>query len=268
MPTGRAGPDSRELAELIRGRIEGGEFAPEDTLPPITQWMEEYGVTRQTVRTAITQLATEGIVRTAGRKGTIVQPRPERRRIRRSQVVTRSTAGMYVFPAASYADEVWVTHGQPKASVEPCPLVVAETFDLDAGAPVVRRRRVMSPEGEPPFQIVDTWLSPQAVEDAPRIAEKSTGPGGYLDRLEEAGHGPISWTESTRVRMPSSEEARLLEMPTAMPVMELILIGRSGRDNQPLEVTIRVIPGDRVELVAELVRDKSAAWPRKEGAGS
>jgi GntR family transcriptional regulator len=64
--------------------------------------------------------------------------------------------------------------------------------------------------------------------------------------------------------MASSEEARLLEIPMTMPVMELVIVGRSGRDNQPLEVTIRVIPGDRVELVSELVRDESAAW-RGEG---
>ncbi|MDX3232861.1 GntR family transcriptional regulator [Streptomyces sp. ME19-01-6] len=268
MPNGTA-PNSRELAQLVRERIEGGEFPPEldgtpGILPPITQLMEQYGVARQTVRSAIAHLAAEGLVRTAGRKGTFVLTRTERRRIKRSQIVTRSTAGMYVFPAASYADEPWQTHGTPRASFEAAPAVVAERFGVDQGAEVLRRRRVMSPEGEPPFQIVDTWLSPRAVADAPRVAEKSTGQGGYLDRLEEAGHGPISWQEVTRVRMPSPEEAKLLEIPTSMPVMELILVGRSGRDNQPIEVTIRVIPGDRVELVADLIRDESAKWPRKE----
>lgn len=267
MPTGNHGPDSRELSRLIRERIQGGEFPPESTLPPITELMAGYGATRQTVRTAIAHLAQEGLVRTAGRRGTHVLNRLARRRIKRSQVVTRSTAGMYVFPAASYADEPWQTHGRPHASMESPPPIVTETFGVDSDAQVLRRRRVMSPEGEPPFQIVDTWLSPQAVDDAPRIAEKSTGPGGYLDRLEEAGHGPLSWTEVTRARMPSTEEARLLEIPASLPVMELILVGKSGSSGQPLEVTIRVIPGDRVELVTDLVRDESAAWPREGAPG-
>lgn len=266
MPQGHDAPTSRQLAELLQGRIERGEFPPGEKLPPITDLMEHYGVSRQTVRTAIGQLAASGLVRTAGRQGTIVQPLRARRRIKRSHIVTRSTGGMYVFPAASFADEPWQTHGTPKASYEPAPKLVTDTFGLDVDHPVVRRRRVTSPEGEPPFQIVDTWLSPQAVADAPQIAQPSTGPGGYLERLEkDAGHGPISWVETTRVRMPSSEEARLLEIPMTMPVMELAIVGRSGRDNQPLEVTIRVIPGDRVELVSELVRDESAAWPRGEG---
>lgn len=264
MPKPNGPKTYRELAELLRGRIEGGEYLPGHPLPSITELMETWDLARQTVRAAINQLASEGLVRTAGRKGTFIQARTERRRIRRSQVVTRSSAGMYVFPAAGYADEAWQTHGSPVRSFEPVPETVAEILGIPAGSDVLRRRRVMSPEEEPPFQIVDSWLSPQAVEDAPRIAEKSTGPGGYLDRLEEAGHGPISWVETTRARMPSDEEARLLEIPTALPVMEMILVGRSGRTGEPLEVTIRVIPGDRVELVSELVRDASAAWPRKE----
>lgn len=266
MPERHDAPTYRQLAELLRGRIEGGEFPPGEKLPPITDLMAEYGVSRQTVRTAIGHLATSGQVRTAGRQGTIVLPLRARRRIQRSNIVTRSRGGMYVFPAASFADELWQTHGDPKASYEPAPERVTEVFGLDVDHPVVRRRRVTSPEGEPPFQIVDTWLSPQAVADAPQIAQPSTGVGGYLARLEDdAGHGPISWTETTRVRMPSGEEARLLEIPGTMPVMELVIVGRSGRDNHPLEVTIRVIPGDRVELVSDLVRDESAAWPRKEG---
>lgn len=256
----------RELAELLRGRIEGGEYPAGALLPPISELMEETGLARQTVRSAINQLASEGLVRTAGRQGTRVQSRPERRRIQRSNVVTRSASGMYVFPAASYPDELWETHGKPYRSQEPAPAVVAETFGVEPGTPTLRRRRVTSPEEEPPFQVVDTWLSAQAVEAAPAVAEKSTGPGGYLDRLEEAGHAPISWVETTRCRMPSKEEARLLEISPALPVMEIILVGRSGRTGEALEVTIRVIPGDRVELVSELVRDESAAWPRKEGA--
>lgn len=265
MPIPNGPTTYRELAELLRGQIEGGEHPPGSTLPPITELMETYRLARQTVRAALNQLASEGVVRSTPRKGTVVQARTERRRITRSQVVTRSSAGMYVFPAASYPDEVWQTHGTPHRSYEPAPDRVAEFFSVAPGSDVLRRRRIMSPEEEPPFQLVDTWLSPQAVEDAPRIAEKSTGPGGYLDRLEEVGHGPISWTETVRTRMPSDEEARLLEIATSMPVMEMTLVGRSGRTEDALEVTIRVIPGDRVELVSELVRDASASWPRKEG---
>jgi GntR family transcriptional regulator len=117
------------------------------------------------------------------------------------------------------------------------------------------------PTGEPPFQLVDTWIHPDAVADAPQVAEPNTGPGGYLDRLEQAGHGPITWTEIARVRMPSREEAALLGISTAVPVLELTRVGTSARTGAAIEATVCVIPGDRVELVTVLQREPSAKWP-------
>lgn len=61
--------------------------------------------------------------------------------------------------------------------------------------------------------------------------------------------------------MASAEEAKLLGISTALPVFEVTMVGHSARDDQPIEVTIKVIPGDRVELVTDLVRAESAAWP-------
>jgi UTRA domain len=62
--------------------------------------------------------------------------------------------------------------------------------------------------------------------------------GGYaLDRLEEAGHGPMTWTEIGRVRMPSREEAALLDISTAVPVLELTRVGVSARTSVSIEAT-------------------------------
>lgn len=256
----------REVANALRERIQNGEWHAGETLPTVLELMDEFEASRQTVRAAINELAKEGLVRVVKRTGTIVQPPSSRRRIKRGQTVTRNPLTGYVFPAAATPGERWAVHGQPRKAFVDAPEEVARQFGLQAGTQVLRRRRVTSPAGEAPFQIVDSWISPEGVQDAPQVAEISTGPGGYLDRLEEAGHGPIAWQETTRVRLPSSEEAQLLEISTAMPVMEMVLVGRSGSTGHPIEVTIRVIPGDRVELVSDLKRDASAAWPRQEAA--
>lgn len=167
-----------------------------------------------------------------------------------------------MFPAAASPTEPWEAHGTPLRSWEPIPASVADHLGIAPGVKVLRRRRVTSPAGEPPFQLVDTWISPATVKDAPQVADADTGPGGYLDRIEEAGHGPISWTEYTITRMPTTEEARLLRMPSSgMPVLEMTRVGRSARTNDPVEATVIVIPADRVVLVATLERAKSAQWP-------
>lgn len=252
---------ARDLADVLRERVISGQVPAGEKLGTINDLMQEFSLARETVRAAVGVLASEGLVRAVLRKGIVVQERVARRRIRRGLAVTRNPHYGYVFPATTDPMEPWQTHGNPYRSLEEVPQGVAEIFGVEVGSTVLRRRRVTSPEGEPPFQIADTWISPQAVIDAPRVAEPSTGPGGYLDRLEEAGHGPISWQETTRVRMPSREEAGLLSISTSLPVFEITMVGTSARTRKPIEVTVKIIPGDRAELVLDLHRAESASWP-------
>lgn len=252
---------AREIADELRKRVLSGQVPAGERLATIAELMAEFGVARDTVRSAVGILSAEGLVRPVLRRGIVVQERVNRRRIKRGLAVTRNPQYGYVFPATSDPMEPWQTHGSPYRSLEEAPSTVAEAFGVEVGATVLRRRRVTSPEGEPPFQIADTWISPQGVADAPQVAEPATGPGGYLDRLEEAGHGPISWQETTRVRMATREEADLLKISTSLPVFEITMVGTSARTGGPIEVTVKVIPGDRVELVLDLHRAESAAWP-------
>lgn len=248
-------------ANELRRRIRDGEFQAGDTLPFVADLAKERRVSPQTIRNAFAALEREGLVRVVRGTGAIVQPTPPpRRKIQRGVLVTRDPGRGYIFPAASGPGERWDTHFALKSVLE-APAEVAERFGLEEGTGMLRRRRITSPEGQAPFQIVDTWISPEAVAEAPKVADVSTGPGGYLDRLEEAGHGPVSWTETTRVRMPSKEEAKLLRIATSQPVFQMTLEEKSARTGEPIAVTLRVIPGDRVELVANLVRGDSAEWP-------
>jgi GntR family transcriptional regulator len=59
--------------------------------------------------------------------------------------------------------------------------------------------------------------------------------------------------------MPSREEARLLQVSERAPVLELARVSTAA-SGQVVEVTICVIPADRVELHAKLSRASSAAW--------
>jgi GntR family transcriptional regulator len=251
----------RQLASELRAKIQDGTYPPGSTLPQLKTYASELGIHHETVRAAYKELEKEGLVRTIQRRGSVVLEPPVRRRITRGVTVTRDPGRGYVFPAASRPDEPWQVHGRPFREEVPAPARVTDQFELAPATEVLRRRRVTSPAGEPPFQLVDTWLSPEAVQSAPRIADPSPGPGGYLDRLEEAGHGPIDWEETSRIRMPSKEESRLLEVARSIPVLESTIVGISALTDKPIEITIRVIPGDRVELVGKLQRGDSALWP-------
>ncbi|MEU8437812.1 GntR family transcriptional regulator [Streptomyces sp. NPDC029216] len=255
-------PRYEQIADDLRERIHSGEYAIGSTLPTYAELAETYSVGRGVISSALGVLEREGLLRIVKRAGIrVLDWRVQRRRISRGQHIYRDPRRGYVGPAAASPDEPWDTHGKPSAGYEPAPERVAEFLDVEPGIAVLRRRRVTSPAGEPAFQIVDTWLAPSAVRDAPKVAEPSTGPGGYLDRLEEAGHGPMSWREYGRSRLPSREEAGLLDISPESPVFELVWVGTSHSTERVIEVTVRVIPADRVELVSDLTRHETAQWP-------
>ena len=51
-------PPSRQIADVLRGRIASGEYAPGSALPAITALADEFGVTTNTVRKALRILKT------------------------------------------------------------------------------------------------------------------------------------------------------------------------------------------------------------------
>jgi len=63
----------RQLADLLREQIESGALGPGDPLPSELRLVQEHGISRTTVRQAIAQLRTEGLVRVERPRGTFVR---------------------------------------------------------------------------------------------------------------------------------------------------------------------------------------------------
>lgn len=259
----------REIADDLRRRIRDGEWSPGTNLPYVTDLAAEFNVSRDVVARAIAELENDGLVWAIPGHGTVVRP-AKRRRIVRGNLVKRDTrhlidggpaTGGYSFIAAA-SNESWIHRIPPTTSVQPLTdRRLAKLLNVDEGTEVLRRRSVTGPPDESPFQITDSWIHPRGVADAPAVAEQDTEPGAWLDRLEEAGHGPIDWVEIHRGRLPGRDEAALLQIPTGLPVQEVVRVGFSAKDDKAVEVTQTVIPCDRVEDITHLKRDASAAWP-------
>jgi DNA-binding GntR family transcriptional regulator len=263
-------PHSRylDIAGELRERIRAGEWEPGANLPRLKDLATDYGVNRDTMGRAVAMLEAEGLVWSVQRRGTIVRYGMLRQRRPRGNLVKRNVAGEgpgYSFPSAS-GQEVWQHHVPREASVQSLDDPrLARMLGVPAGSPVLLRHRVTGPVTEPPFQINNTWIHPR-VADVPGVGAAADSPGDWLYQIEMAGHWPIEWVEHIRTRMPGKEEAALLQIPTVLPVLEVIRVGRSGNDGQPVEVTEYVIPGDRVEIIHPLHRDESAAEPWPDGS--
>ncbi|MFI0487540.1 GntR family transcriptional regulator [Actinomadura sp. 9N215] len=255
-----------DIAAQIRERIEAGEWEPGAKLPRLDDFAKEYEANRDTIGRAIGALESEGYVWAVQGRGIIVRHGTMRPRRPRGNLVKRNVATDspgYSFPSAS-GQEVWKHHIPPAASHEPLTDPrIARMLGVPAGSSVMRRFRVTGPESEPPFQINISWIHPRGVADAPEVASQAQGPGDWLYQLERAGHWPIHWMETHRARMPTKDEAGLLEIPVNLPVLEIVRVGTSGRDGRPIEVTEYIVASDRVETVHVLHRDDSAQapWP-------
>lgn len=73
-------PLHARIAADLRGRIHDRELTPGDLLPSESALQEQFSVSRSVVRQALGTLETEGLVRRAQGRGTIVAPRAELRR--------------------------------------------------------------------------------------------------------------------------------------------------------------------------------------------
>ena len=72
---GAAEPVYRQLARILRARIESGEYAPDTVIPSITRLAAEHHLAEMTVRKVIGMLAEEGLLVTVPGRGTFVQKR-------------------------------------------------------------------------------------------------------------------------------------------------------------------------------------------------
>ena len=70
-PTGRV-PPYRQIAEIIRSRIESGEYAKGSRVPTESEIVETWEVARSTARRAIAFLRDQGLVETVPQRGTYV----------------------------------------------------------------------------------------------------------------------------------------------------------------------------------------------------
>ena len=65
-------PPWQQIADVLRGRIESGEYPPGRKLPSIIALSGEFGVAAVTARKALTALQREGLVETRSGWGTFV----------------------------------------------------------------------------------------------------------------------------------------------------------------------------------------------------
>lgn len=132
----------------------------------------------------------------------------------------------------------------------PAPGVVAELLDVDAGAPVVVRRRIIELDGEP-CELTDTYY-PADIARGTRLAETSKIRGGAVALLAELGHIGVRVCEDVTARMPDAEEREALRMGRDEPVLRLTRVTLDSR-GRPVQADMMTMPAHRQRLRYEIM---------------
>jgi GntR family transcriptional regulator len=208
-------------------------------LPPLRDLAERYGVTRNTANKALGLLQAEGLVVTRHGSGAYVRELHPIRRLGPDRYARHRWQVTTVMAHASDRLDNKTTqqqgHQTQEVSLVPADDHTAAVLGLDVGTPVYERARVMTRD-DAPTHTVTSYYRPADVEGTPLIDQSPgiAGRGGGFQVLTDQGLTPHEITEDLSARMPTTEEAFLLELPVGEPVVEVHRVTRTA-DGQAIE---------------------------------
>ncbi len=240
-------PAFQRIADDLREQIRNGFYRPGAPLPSVRRLQERYNVSPMTVRQALQQIRTEGLVTVERGAGVFVREQhqiirvsgPERfRRADREAGLAALAAEMQRLQKTWTQDLLRVERVAPSGEV-------ANRMSLDVDALVVRRYRRYAVEGVP-HQVATSYI-PLDLAAGTAIETEDTGPGGTYRRLEESGHTIARFEEEVSSRMPDPTERELLRIPEGVPLFRVVRFAYDG-GGRVLEMTESLYPSDRVVL--------------------
>jgi len=232
----------RQIAAQLRARIHRGEWGPGERLPSIPAIAEAYGVAKQTVQRTIDQLRVEGLLITKPGSGTFV--RGTRRRL------NRLSRGRYGQRRGYHADLAARYHQQLlEVGLSPAPHEVAEAFGVAEGTPLLVRRHIVRTDDNP-VEVGASWLRPAEASGTTLEAAHAFGRPLYQEVEEVTGRRYARATDHLTARLPSREEAELLQIRPDTPVLHLLHVA-VDEDHRPIEVAQATWPGPMTTLIEE-----------------
>ena len=240
---------SRRIADAVRSLITSGELAPGDKLPSERELARRFSTARNTAREAIRLLTEEGLVTAQHGRGVFVREKQRMFRWSSERYSRRTYRETGLTPFRLEMARQGKTARVEVTSIEQVtpPFDVAERLMASPEEPSVLRRCNTYYADDEPLQVVTTYIR-WADAEGTALLQSQTGPGGIYGRLEESGHLMASGQDEILARMASHDEAKTLDLPPGVPVLE-VLHTSFDQGGQPFEVSRFVHRADRAGLV-------------------
>ncbi|MFG2183181.1 GntR family transcriptional regulator [Streptomyces abikoensis] len=247
-------PRYLQIADDLAEQIRAGTLPPGTQVPSESEVMERYGVSQGTVRKAVAELRTAGLVETHhGRGSYVMASRPVHRkssdRFRRSHRRSGKAAYLAEAEQAGQKPNVQVLYVGPTEA----PVEIAEHMGVPAGEKVLARRRRYLSDGAPTEEAT-SYLPWDVAEAIPELSHENPGRGGIYARLEEHGHTLHEYVETVRARLATKQEASALHLSPGSPVIHLVRDAVTD-DGRVVEVCDTVMVADRFILEYRITAD-------------
>ena len=209
-----------QLADVLRDRIVDGELSPGDRLPSEPDLARVLGVSRASVRAAITLLEEDGFVRRRRGSGTYIANRPVHNDLGRNFGVSSMIAAIGLEPGV--VDE--------HCETAPAPPEIAAALGIETGEPVSILRRVRTASGR---RVVDStdWLRADDIgEDELRLVADGSIYAILAERGLPIHHGIAQVTPDTA----DAEIAQRLHVPRGALLLTMFQVDETANGRRAL----------------------------------
>jgi GntR family transcriptional regulator len=213
-------PEHQKIAAFYRSLIMSGDLAPGEQLPPVAQLMERHGVAVHTIQRALDVLRGEGFTETRRGIGVFVRER--------ALVVTEAIEYLALPNRLLDVGEV-----QPPADV-------AEVFGLAREATAAMRSRLLLSDDEP-FELATSYY-PLEIARGTDLTSPGKIRGGAVNLLKQLGYNSAEFIDRVSVRLPTTPEFEVLELPDDIPVHRTFRTYYTA-EGVPFEVTVMIQGG-------------------------
>ena len=246
-----AGPLYRQIADHLRRMIESGDLQAGMQVPTEDQLMESYHASRNTVRGALKELTTRGLVYTQHGKGTFVSERV------RPIVITltsdpetgRGGGEGRVYTAEVAASGRYPEMEDPQVGLRKAGSAIARALKILEDSEVIVRHQNGYVDGLPWSR--QTSYYPRSLEvRAPRLLDTGNIEQGVVAYLAELGTEQSGYQDAIEWRAPDETETAYFDLPADghIQVVETRRIAFDQNEKR-VRLTVTVYRADRNQFV-------------------
>lgn len=235
-------PRYYQLKEIMREKINSGEWKPGDIIPSERELGEQYGISRMTARQAITELVNEGLFYREQGKGTFV---------------SRHKITQQLIHLTGFTEDIRARGQRPStrvlaAQMQPADEHTAERLRIKPGQPVFCLQRLRLADGEP----LALETSQLCFIGCEKLLEEDFAQNSLYHVMETRyGILLVEAEQEIEAGLFDAATARILNVPVNSAALFTRRVTYTERD-QPIEFARAIYRGDQYTYYTHMKREQ------------